>query len=337
MKTKKSICPPTKFGFGKKCVTWLYILTIFTLFAGLVIGIIVYLDKLQMTQKNQQNKSYRDTLTIRRINSNDDSSVSNMNHHLANKDLTNSNLNSTNLDRNNNHQYHINNLNSGQLRSLMDSHYDDKSVNKMMRYRYLNEERTPNYNNELPPDEIDVLNGNGRDQSGRDINININVPNSSPRVPNLNAVSYPNYLHQKNHERVINPLLPPERSYENTYGIPINVATRGSSGGFQQVGMLYKQEITNSGVTIGNNSDTAIFPLYGKPIYPGSNKWNYYTASDKFNSVKMPISHNGRRCDSDYGCQELYNGDMIQIPAYNGDFKVDIYDYDKPTYIPYVN
>ena len=100
--------------------------------------------------------------------------------------------------------------------------------------------------------------------------------------------------------------------------------------------MLYKQNITDSSATIGNSSETAIFPLYGRPIYPGSNKWSYYTASDKFNSVKMPITHNGRRCDADYGCHELYNGDIIQIPAYNGDFKVEIYDYDKPRYIPYV-
>ena len=175
-------------------------------------------------------------------------------------------------------------------------------------------------------------------RDARDINININVPSleNQHRVPNLNEISYSNYLHQKNHERIINPLLPPERSYENTYGIPINIPTRGSSGGFQQIGMLYKQNITDSSATIGNSSETAVFPLYGRPIYPGSNKWSYYTASDKFNSVKMPITHNGRRCDADYGCQELYSGDIIQIPAYNGDFKVEIYDYDKPRYIPYV-
>jgi hypothetical protein len=320
MRTKKSICPPTKFGFGKKCVTWVYVLTLFTLFTALIICIVVYLDKSKLGKINQ---TYRNRININRI---DDDSHLDMRHHLANQELNNKDINIG--------SYHVKNLNSGQLRSLMDSHFDDKTVNKLMRYRYLNETRKPSYDNELELDKYQVeTECNRKGSNDRDINININVP----RVPNLNNESYPNYIHQKNHERVINPLLPPERSYENTYGIPINIPTRGSSGGFQQIGMLYKQEITNSSATIGNNSDTAVFPLYGKPIYPGSNKWSYYTASDKFNSVKMPISHNGRRCDSDYGCQELYSGDIIQIPAYNGNFKVDIYDYDKPRYIPYVN
>ena len=96
-------------------------------------------------------------------------------------------------------------------------------------------------NNELNNNDLEQIiqlknNTVSDTRDARDINININVPSleNQHRVPNLNEISYPNYLHQKNHERIINPLLPPERSYENTYGIPINIPTRGSSGGFQQ-------------------------------------------------------------------------------------------------------
>lgn len=282
-KSIKSICPPNKFGFGDRCVTWLYILCIFALLASLVICLCIYFDKVNIKSLNNE-------------------------------------INTNNLDFNNdrNDNKLVNNL----LNSFnLNSNHDDKSTSKYKRFIRVQNENSRN--------NIDL-------NKDRDINININVPSIEHRVPNINQISYPNYIHQKDHERVINPLLPPERSYENTYGVPINIPTRGSSGGFQQVGMLYKQDITDSSATIGNNSETAIFPLYGRPIYPGSNKWSYYTASDKFNSVKMPISHNGRRCDADYGCQELYSGDIIQIPAYNGNFKVEIYDYDKPRYIPYV-
>ena len=286
-KSIKSICPPNKFGFGDRCVTWLYILCIFALFAALVICLCIYFDKVNI-------KSYNNEIDMIDLNIDNDSNYDN----IVNTSLLNP-LNSLNLN----------------------SNHDDKSTSKYKRFIRVQNENSRN-NLDLNHD--------------RDINININVPSIEHRVPNVNQISYPNYIHQKNHERVINPLLPPERSYENTYGVPINIPTRGSSGGFQQVGMLYKQDISDSSVIIGNNSETSVFPLYGRPIYPGSNKWSYYTASDKFNSVKMPISHNGRRCDADYGCQELYTGDMIQIPAYNGDFKVEIYDYDKPRYIPYV-
>jgi len=168
-------------------------------------------------------------------------------------------------------------------------------------------------------------------QIRNDVNININNQELNP-----SRVSYVDQIHSKNHERIINPLLPPERSYVNTYGIPINVPSRGVSAGYQQVGVLYKNEISDDGKTIGNSSETVILPLYGQPTYPGSNKWNYYTASDKFHTVKMPVTIDGRKCTDDTGCSEIYNGDNVSIPAYNGNFRVEIYDFDKPRYIPYV-
>jgi hypothetical protein len=52
--------------------------------------------------------------------------------------------------------------------------------------------------------------------------------------------------------------------------------------------------------------------------------------------MKLPINRDGRKCSDDIGCDEIRNGDSLKIPSYNGDFKVEIYDYDKPRYIPYV-
>jgi hypothetical protein len=144
------------------------------------------------------------------------------------------------------------------------------------------------------------------------------------------------YLYKKENDRMVNPLLPPERSYEQTYGVPINIPTRGESGGFQQVGMLYKESIESEEIEPGNNNSSQILGLYGKPIRPGSSKWSYYTSSDGHNSIKMPLSHKGKQCGQDYGCDELYDGDNLSIPSYNGNFKVNIYKYDKPRYIPYV-
>ena len=43
--------------------------------------------------------------------------------------------------------------------------------------------------------------------------------------------------------------------------------------------------------------------------------------------IKLPITNNNRQCDSEYGCDELYDEDEVSIPAYNGSFKVKIYDY----------
>ena len=157
-----------------------------------------------------------------------------------------------------------------------------------------------------------------------------------PTADNINNISYQKYIQMKNYDRVVNPLLPPERSYENTYGIPINVPSRGMSGGFQQVGMLYKDDIVSEDSRIGKDSSSVIMPLYGRPTYPGSSKWNYYVSSDKYHAVKMPVNVNGKSSDETHGVDELFDNDNLQLPAYNGNFVVKIYNYDKPRYIPYV-
>jgi hypothetical protein len=169
------------------------------------------------------------------------------------------------------------------------------------------------------------------------INVNnVNIRDDYPEVPNHNRVSYPQYEAEKNMERVINPLLPPERSYSNTYGIPINIPSRGPLQSFQQIGILYKDNIVDTDKLPGNNNDSNILPLFGRPTFNGSKRWNYYTSSDKFQNFKIPITRNGRKCSDDTGCDEIMNGDMIEIPSYNGKFKVDIYNYDSPRYIPFV-
>ena len=100
--------------------------------------------------------------------------------------------------------------------------------------------------------------------------------------------------------------------------------------------MLYKNNISDDEKAPGNNTDNNVLPLYGKPIYRGSNKFMYYTETDKLNPVKIPISVNSRDCSDDIGCDELYDGGVVNIPSYNGSFNVKIYKFNKPRYIPYV-
>ena len=119
-------------------------------------------------------------------------------------------------------------------------------------------------------------------------------------------------------------------------GVPINIPTRGESGGFQQVGVLHKIDTSDETMQIGNNNEPVILPLMGAPTYNGSNKWTYYTATDKYNQIKLPITNKNRKCDSEYGCDELYDEETVTIPAYNGSFKVKKYDFDKPRYLPFV-
>jgi len=119
-------------------------------------------------------------------------------------------------------------------------------------------------------------------------------------------------------------------------GLPINIETRGSGGDYQQIGTLSKETISDENSQPGNNTESNILPLYGRPTYKGSQQWNYYTATDKLNQIKIPLNVSGTDCTDDRGCKEIYAGDSITIPEYNGSFKANIYKFDKPRYIPYI-
>jgi len=141
----------------------------------------------------------------------------------------------------------------------------------------------------------------------------------------------PLFVVNKSYERQINPFLAPLRSDPNIpltslniqgLGVPINTPTRGYSSDYQQVGVL----------TGGDK----ILPLYGKPTWNGSSKWLYYTATDKFNMIKLPLKNRSKDCTQEYGCDQLDNKDKVEVPAYNQEFEVSIYNLDAPRYIPYV-
>ena len=176
-------------------------------------------------------------------------------------------------------------------------------------------------------------------------NVNKQQVECKPEIKKIVVQTQDSYLVNKDYERVINPLLPPERRNQYidphstvmvTPGVPINIPTRGYAGGAQQIGALYKQEASDETIKIGDNNEPVILPLFGMPTHNGSNKWMYYTTTDKFNQVKLPITNKNRECNLDQGCDELYEGDIVTIPAYNGNFKVNKYEFDKPRYIPHI-
>jgi hypothetical protein len=105
--------------------------------------------------------------------------------------------------------------------------------------------------------------------------------------------------------------------------VPINVNTRHRDFSYKQVGIL----------TRDSGSET-ILALFGRPLDNGRDKWQYYTIKDGQNMVKLPVSKNGRSCTSEYGCNEIYNGDSLFIEGYKDNFNAVIYENDQPRYIP---
>ena len=239
----------------------------------------------------------------------------------------------------------INQFSAKQNNKIINRNNTVNTNNTVNRNNTVQRNNTVNRNNTVAEEvpEIKINSENIKLNKLDDTNITINFSgHPTPQIPDTST-----YLVNKDHERITNPLLPPERRnfhIDSTglervvapVGIPINVPTRGYTGGMVQVGVLHKEEVNDATKTIGQNSEPVILPLFGRPTHNGSNKWSYYTATDKYNQVKLPISNKNKVCNSEYGCEELYEGDTVSVPAYNGNFKVSIYEFDKPRYIPFV-
>ena len=106
--------------------------------------------------------------------------------------------------------------------------------------------------------------------------------------------------------------------------IPINIRTQALDTHYKQVGIL--RRITGP---------ETILALMGRPTHASRNKWQYYTMSDKQQSVKLPVTHSGRSCTNEYGCDEIFNGDSVYVEGYNDAFKATIYESNLFQYIPY--
>ena len=128
---------------------------------------------------------------------------------------------------------------------------------------------------------------------------------------------------------LLNPYDPPlrdDRYYQNfdlRMPVPINIKTQGAyNTNYRQVGIL----------TRINGTET-ILPLMGRPLIANRDKWNFYTMTDKNNMIKLPITVNGKSGTSEYGCDNVYNGDTVFVDGYNDGFKVTTYDNDSMRYM----
>tara|TARA_R110001599_G_scaffold66940_3_gene189355 strand:- start:632 stop:1132 length:501 start_codon:yes stop_codon:yes gene_type:complete len=116
---------------------------------------------------------------------------------------------------------------------------------------------------------------------------------------------------------------PPSLYLGETAQIPINIPTSTVEETFSQVGFITR-----------SSGDETILPLYGRYIYRRRDKQQYYTLSDKRQSVRLPVMYEGRSCMHENGCNSLSNGDVVYVEGYNDSFKVTLYETQGLRYIP---
>ena len=162
---------------------------------------------------------------------------------------------------------------------------------------------------------------------------NNNDQNSTTVIPSFNIPSFniPSFNILPNNP-LSNPYDPPLRdnsvfttNSSDPRGIPININTRAVDAEYRQVGILTR-----------SNGPEMILPLMGRPLYVSRDKWNFYTMKDSNTMVKLPVTFKNKSCTNEYGCDNLYNGDVVYVEGYNDTFKVTMYDNQVMRYIPYL-
>jgi hypothetical protein len=102
--------------------------------------------------------------------------------------------------------------------------------------------------------------------------------------------------------------------------VPINVPTRGLPQAFQQVGVIKAGE--------------QLLPLYGRQTAYRTDRYNYYTRTDSYNPIQLPVRFEKRDCMDSNGCSELLGGETIRVNGMNKEGHVEVYKFDGPQYIP---
>jgi hypothetical protein len=102
--------------------------------------------------------------------------------------------------------------------------------------------------------------------------------------------------------------------------VPINVSTRGLPQAYQQMGII--------------KAGDQLLPLYGRQTAYRTDRYNYYTRTDTYNPVQLPVRFEKRDCMDSIGCNELLGGENVNVAGLGKSGHVEVFKFDGPTYIP---
>jgi Family of unknown function (DUF5755) len=105
---------------------------------------------------------------------------------------------------------------------------------------------------------------------------------------------------------------PPDYSRIPSASKPFNIPTQGVPESYQSMGIV-------------KTADGKLLPLYGRRCISSRERYNYYTRTDSYNPLPIPVQMQGRDCQDQVGCPELFNGDQVRLSTLDQMGEVTIY------------
>lgn len=105
---------------------------------------------------------------------------------------------------------------------------------------------------------------------------------------------------------------PPDYSRIPSASKPFNIPTQGVPESYQSMGIV-------------KTPDGKLLPLYGRRCISSRERYNYYTRTDSYNPLPIPVYMQGRDCQDQVGCPELFNGDQVKLSTLDQMGEVTIY------------
>jgi len=109
------------------------------------------------------------------------------------------------------------------------------------------------------------------------------------------------------------PLYPPVRKSTNVV--------------FRQVGLI---------VPLNGSKKDNILPLMGRTLAARRSLWQYYSVSNQRNGVKLPVFVKNKSGLSEYGVDEVFNGDTVGVGGLNEVYRVELYENNSTPYSPFI-
>lgn len=145
-----------------------------------------------------------------------------------------------------------------------------------------------------------------------------------PTHPTVNNIPH-DIIRNYDHNKIDDPLEEPTRRIPRHDFYPhhmkkiIDIPTRGYPDNFSQFGTLVQKHGKDDGYN-------HIIRLFGRQIYPGSHRYEYYTMINSGNDqIKIPLRTKNK---------ELFDGDEVYIKELKDYYEVQLHNFDAPKYYP---